>query len=443
MIATTLAATLVDRGLDFGELPAKRALFEQVLEAGDVLGIAVESAWWAPGRLEVFGKHTDYAGGRSLVCAVPRGFAIAAAARHDGLLRVVDARDGKPVTLRAASGARPLSGWAHYVEVVARRLARNFPGSDIAGDIVFASDLPRAAGMSSSSALMVGIAAALGQLAGLEQRSEWRDNIRSTIDAAGYYACIENGMTFGTLTGDAGVGTHGGSEDHAAILMGLPARLTAYAFVPMRRLDSVTVPERWSFVLAPSGVVSEKTGAARDSYNRLSGGATRLLELWNEAHPRAASLASALRSSESAADELRALVRRTTTGGWPAPSLENRLDHFIREDARILQAVQACRDADVTSLAHLAYDSQADAETLLGNQIPETSALTRSARDLGAFAACSFGAGFGGSVWALIDAAEAEAFARRWRSDAFVARPGPPLTVASPDRSPTRSRDGV
>jgi galactokinase len=433
MIATTLAATLVDRGLDLAEVPAKRALFEQVLEAAGALGIAAETAWWAPGRLEVFGKHTDYAGGRSLVCAVPRGFAIAVGARHDGLLRVVDARGGNPVTLRAASGAPALSGWAHYVEVVARRLARNFPGSDIAGDIVFASDLPRAAGMSSSSALMVGIAAALVQLANLEQRSEWRDNVRNTIDAAGYYACIENGMTFGTLAGDAGVGTHGGSEDHAAILMGLPARLTAYAFVPMRHLDSVTVPEAWSFVLAPSGVVSEKTGAARDSYNRLSEGTTRLLGLWNETHPRAASLASALQSSDAAVHELRALVRRTTSGGWPAPALENRLDHFIREDGRVLQAVQACRDTDVTSLAHLAQDSQGDAERLLGNQIPETSALTRSARDLGAFAACSFGAGFGGSVWALVEAGDADVLARRWRPDAFVARPGPPLTVVSPD----------
>ena len=30
---------------------------------------------FVPGRIEVLGKHTDYAGGRSLVAAVPRGFA--------------------------------------------------------------------------------------------------------------------------------------------------------------------------------------------------------------------------------------------------------------------------------------------------------------------------------------------------------------------------------
>src|SRR5262245_60621441 len=48
--------------------------------------------WFSPGRIEVFGKHTDYAGGRSLVAAVPRGFALVGAPRDDGRVRVIDAR---------------------------------------------------------------------------------------------------------------------------------------------------------------------------------------------------------------------------------------------------------------------------------------------------------------------------------------------------------------
>ena len=30
-------------------------------------------SWRVPGRIEVFGKHTDYAGGNVLVCAAGRG----------------------------------------------------------------------------------------------------------------------------------------------------------------------------------------------------------------------------------------------------------------------------------------------------------------------------------------------------------------------------------
>ena len=58
--------------------------------------------------------------------------------------------------------------------------------------------------------------------------------------------------------------------------------------------------------------------------------------------------------------------------------------------------------------------SQRLAEAHLGNQVPETVTLQRSARELGAVAASAFGAGFGGSVWALVPESEAEAFLERW-----------------------------
>ena len=51
-------------------------------------------------------------------------------------------------------------------------------------------------------------------------------------DAAGYFACIENGMAFGSLAGDAGVGTHGGSEDHVAIVCGRADHASAWTYVP-------------------------------------------------------------------------------------------------------------------------------------------------------------------------------------------------------------------
>ena len=66
--------------------------------------------------------------------------------------------------------------------------------------------------------------------------------------------------------------------------------------------------------------------------------------------------------------------------------------------------------------------SQADAERLLGNQVPETAFLAAAARRCGAVAASAFGAGFGGSVWALVPAADVGRFTAAWSSayaDAF------------------------
>jgi galactokinase len=79
-----------------------------------------------------------------------------------------------------------------------------------------------------------------------------------------------------------------------------------------------------------------------------------------------------------------------------------------------------------------------NADKMLHNQIPETIFLARTAREMGAVAASAFGAGFGGSVWALVRRAAAADFAARlnagYRSafpdriaaEVFVTRAGPP-----------------
>ena len=110
---------------------------------------------FVPGRIEFLGKHTDYAGGRSLVCATEQGMSVAYAPRTDRVLRIVDLRDGDQVTFEILPDLSLTIGhWSNYPMTVARRVARNF-GIDLRGaDIVISSDLPPAAGMSSSSALM-------------------------------------------------------------------------------------------------------------------------------------------------------------------------------------------------------------------------------------------------------------------------------------------------
>src|SRR6187397_2957630 len=94
-----------------------------------------EHVWWVPGRLEVFGKHTVYAGGRTLVCPVSRGFAVAASPRDDHVVQVVDAWRAESVLVPVTGTPAGHSGWRRYVEVAVRRLARNFPGAAFGADI--------------------------------------------------------------------------------------------------------------------------------------------------------------------------------------------------------------------------------------------------------------------------------------------------------------------
>jgi galactokinase len=128
--------------------------------------------------------------------------------------------------------------------------------------------------------------------------------------------------------------------------------------------------------------------------------------------------------------------------GWSIDALRKRLQHFIREDARVPRALDALRIADAPQMRELAAQSQADSELLLGNQVEETGALTRLALEHGALASRSFGAGFGGSVWALVESPRAEEFALRWRAayqnqfparvaTVFASRPGSAMVELS------------
>src|SRR5207237_3528995 len=132
--------------------------------------------------------------------------------------------------------------WSNYPFTVMRRVARNFPEELRGVDLAFASDLPPAAGLSSSSALIVATFLALADANDLTNRAEYAAAVRGAEDLAAYLGAIENGSSFRDLAGDRGVGTQGGSEDHTALLCARPRALVQYAFAPIRFERAVRLP---------------------------------------------------------------------------------------------------------------------------------------------------------------------------------------------------------
>jgi len=387
---------------------------------------------WVPGRIEFLGKHTDYAGGRSLICAVERGFAVAAAPRDDRHVRMTDAVTGELADLEVSPTLAPARGtWSNYVITVARRIARNFPGPLRGADIAFASDLPPAAGLSSSSALVVATFLVLADLNALGAHEEYQRAIESADDLAGYLGAVENGAAFKTLEGDRGVGPFSGSQDQTAILCSRAGALVQYRFAPVHFERSVPLPPDYVFVIGSSGVIAEKTGAALELYNRQARRVHALLDRWRASTGRNdATLGAALESSPDALERLRAIVRGPAMpgadDGFDADDLIARLDQFAAEAYEIIPAAgDALERGDLAALGTLVDRSQRGAEVQLGNQVPETFHLARSARSLGAVAASAFGAGFGGAVWALVRRDEAERFLECWHESYASRFPAP------------------
>lgn len=142
----------------------------------------------APGRVNLIGEHTDYNEGHVLPMAIDRTVAVAAAPGEEGV-RALSLDYGEEDAFETASlrqgdlplGRQEASGWRAYVRGVAWALAE--AGSPPDGvDLAFGGDVPQGAGLSSSAALEVALAAALaavsgariegGELAALARRAE-------------------------------------------------------------------------------------------------------------------------------------------------------------------------------------------------------------------------------------------------------------------------------
>lgn len=401
---------------------------------------------FVPGRLEVLGKHTDYAGGRSLLAATSCGVVVVSALNRTDSVRVVNADPQFPAaTFPLSAGLEvPIGPWTNYPMTVARRLARNFGGETrLRGvDIAFASDLPPASGMSSSSATIVASFFAVARPNRLAESSRYSRNVCNAEDLAMYLACNENGRGFRELDGDRGVGTFGGSEDHTAMLCCKTGMLSVYSFCPTNFERDVPFPDDLVFVVCHSGVFAEKTGEALAKYNAVSARARKACEAYNARyrteHETIADIvrenmdgvAALLRSAKPGV--LQDALRRSAAtqgrqrlldkfGAIPNSSAEpdallDRFRQFVVESEYFIpRAAAALEQGDLPGFGNLVDQSHFNSRLMLWNIIPEIDFLQQSARKLGAIAASGFGAGFGGSAYAIVRAADTESFMARWK----------------------------
>ena len=419
---------------------ASRALlFARVEGALGGLGIEAWHRLHVPGRIEVLGKHTDYAGGRSLLTAMERGFCVASAPRKDSLVRLMDVGRGDQATLSfdesAEAGASP--HWAIYPAAVVRRLSRDFGPPLLGADISFISDLPPASGLSSSTALLLATFEALRLANDLDAREQFKHSLPGVLDVAAYAGSVETGRPFRGFSGEAGVGVAGGSQDHTAILAAQAGRLCRFGFAPVREEGSAVLPRDVTFVIGVSGVVAQKSGGAREAYNRAAALSAAILDAWRKETGRNdATLFDAVTSSSGATGRIREAIR-AWPGAFAFEAMKARLEQFVDESlALIPQAFEAMGAGDLEAFGAAVDASQRGAERGLGNQVPETIELARLARSLGAHAASAFGAGFGGSVWALVSRTEAERFAGEWSSQYQKKFAHPAATFFKTDAGP-------
>jgi galactokinase len=339
----------------------------------------------APGRVNLIGEHIDYCGLPVFPMAIQRSVRIAFDARADREVHLANRDSGftpSTFTLTASIPRAPAGDWANYARAAAQALVQRFPS--LRGiDALVESDLPIAAGLSSSSALVVAMALAI---------------------------LHANGVTMAPLElmdllarGERYVGTAGGGMDQSIILGAQAGCASRIEFHPLR-LTPTAVPADWRFIVAWSLVHAEKSGAARQAYNerpRQCDEARRLvaarLDLREDtSYPALLAAAPVATLLELAGTTLSSVLAK-------------RFRHVVTEAARVRQAEAAMArgGGDLAAFGLLLDASHQSLRDDYEVSHPELDQLVELAREAGAAGARLTGAGFGGSIVALCRAGRA------------------------------------
>ncbi len=317
-----------------------------------------------PGRVNLIGEHIDYHNLPVLPIAIERRIRIAFSPRSDRRIHAVS-NDGFGEASFEWTGQlqRDASGdWSNYIKAAAQAIDQKWDARH-GIDATVTSDLPPAAGLSSSSALMVGFTLALLQANG----------IRATFEEL--MEVLPEGEHF--------VGTRGGGMDHAAVLAAKPGCALLIHFAPLS-IHSVPVPRDWAFLVAHSLTTAEKSGEVREKYNsRRAQGLLAIERLGFRSYREAVETCTPA--------ELETLAETRLEGDE-----RKRFLHVTREAARVGYAAAALKDADASAFGRMLFESHDSLRDLLEVSCPALDELVEAARASGAMGARLTGAGFGG-----------------------------------------------
>ncbi len=249
----------------------------------------------SPGRINIVGRHVDWQGGHCNLMAVNQEVIVVASPRADDRLEIrnvdpdqfPDASvslgrliaqldwDGWQSCINSAALERYLrqsaGGWWIYIEAAMLRLQMAFRDRLLSGmDMAVCGSIPVAAGMSSSSALVVSTAETAVALHGLDVQP------RQFVNFCG--------------EGEWFVGTRGGSADHAAMKFGAAGAITHVKFHDFKVLKQVRFPESHRLVVCNSFTQAQKAAGVKKAFNARVASYMAGVELVRKRFPQYAAL---------------------------------------------------------------------------------------------------------------------------------------------------------
>lgn len=345
---------------------------------GDTEGVRV---FFAPGRVNLIGEHTDYNGGHVFPCALDIGCYAAVRKREDRTLRFASVNIPKAgiteVEIDDLNSART-GKWADYPKGVVWAFEGRGYKLDKGFDMAIYGDIPNGAGLSSSAALEVVTGYALRALYGFDQVTN------QDLAFIGQYSENNyNGMNCGIMDQFASAM---GKENNAIFL---DTNTMVYEYAPVK-LDGMKL------VITNT---NKKHSLVDSEYNA-----------------RRAQCAQALKDMQARYD-IKALgelsIEEFEAGKdlITDPVCRRRAKHAVYENQRAIQAVQALKDGDIEKFGKLMNESHVSLRDDYETSCPEADILAEEAWKLpGVLGSRITGGGFGGCTVSIVKNEEVQEF---------------------------------
>jgi galactokinase len=305
----------------------------------------------APGRVNLIGDHTDYTGGLALPLAIDRQIVVRGIDRDEPLITLSSDQDPIPASIplpaTGVAAVEPL--WARRVAAIAVELGRE---RGFAGSIE--STVPIGAGLSSSGALGVALALALGASAG-----------HSRLDIALLCQRAQQAAT----------GVPAGVLDEMASLHGVDGHAVLLDCHDLT-VEPVRLPENAEVVVK---YISHRTVAGSPYSDRVA----------------------ACHAAEQFIGPLR-LAQTQDLASLTDPVLLARARHVVSENQRVRHSVEALQSEDLATVGRLMTASHVSLRDDYEVSTPDLDAAVEALISTpGVYGARLTGAGFGGCVIAL------------------------------------------
>ena len=324
--------------------------------------------FFAPGRVNLIGEHTDYNGGYVFPCALQYGTYLAVRLNGSDQINFATTNFDQRCSVPAEGFARQDKKWVNYPLGVMDQLVKR--GFQIKGmDLLFSGDVPNAAGLSSSASIEMVTAVAMNALYNMQLNMI--DLIKIGQKAENEFVGVNCGIMDQFASGM-------GKTDHAVYL---DCATLDYEQVPL-------VLGEYKIVISNT---NKRRGLTDSKYNERRSECESSVESIARTEP--VSFLGELTFSRFL--DLQHLI--------PDETVRRRAHHVVSENQRVLDAVKALKESDLAlfgEMMNASHDSLRDDYEVTGIELDT---LVDEARKVeGVMGSRMTGAGFGGCTVSLV-----------------------------------------